>query len=204
MKHATPSFLKKLADFKKESLEILKNKEAYGYNYAPLDTVLPVVEPNLRKHGLWYYHSTNFNKSGNGYLETVIYEVEGEKVEIGTGTLTGGYISSKTLIDPDVKLAKMNPFMVMGSALTYFRRYHLVTMLGLLTDEDSGAGDVKGRGNSVETAQVEMNYLKTFSGLVENNKPIKQIKTLYKNYVHLFSETQKTAIDILISDYENK
>ena len=43
------------------------------------------------------------------------------------------------VIPDDVKLAGMNDYQSLGSALTYFRRYHLVVAFGILTDEDVDA-----------------------------------------------------------------
>jgi hypothetical protein len=199
MKHATPSFLKKLADFKAVQIAIPKDASGYGYNYAPLDTILPIIEPIMAKHGLGYFHTTDFDrKSWRTYLTTTIYEIEGQPNLVGGGNQIGGYISSRILIDDEVTLAKMNKYMVIGSALTYFRRYHLVTMLGLLTDEDNDA-DSPGAGRSVESAGKKQDYVKTFKGLIEAGRTKSQMDGFYKKYEHVLDDAQKETIKDLIS-----
>lgn len=200
MKHASTSLLKKLADFKQESFAIAKDQQAYGYKYAPLDTILPVIEPLLKKHDLGYYHKTGVAKNGQTFLQTFIYEITPKGVE----GLSGGYISSKILIDDTVVLAKMNKFMVIGSALTYFRRYHLVTMLGLLTDEDTDTATGTG-GRSIDRAIPEQDYTKMFANLIQAGKTEKQIRAFYTQYSKNFTEKQAKDLTILIEKtYENK
>ena len=199
MKNVSKGLLTKLAAFKEEPIVIPKSKKGFGYKYAPLDTILPIVEPLLRKHGLWYFHTTDFDKiSWKTYLKTVIYELEPEDAAI-PGTVTTGWITSKILIDEEVVLAKMNKFMVLGSALTYFRRYHLVVMLGLITDEDTDAGG-GGGGRSVEGTAKEQDFVVTFKGLIKNGQTQKQIVAFYKTYEKNFSETQKEEIQKLIKE----
>ena len=189
MKNTTQSLLKKLADFKLREINIPKDTKAYGYNYAPLDTILPIIEPVLADLGLSYFHRTDYDpQSWRTYLETVIYEVDGE-----------GFITSRILIDEEVVLAKMNKFMVLGSALTYFRRYHLVTMLGLLTDEDTDAGAAPGSGRSVESITREKDWTKTFVGLIEAEKTYGQIMAFYNTYEKTIPETQIKEVQDLIN-----
>src|SRR5699024_2235267 len=50
-------------------------------------------------------------------------------------------LESETVIPPDVKLKGMNDFQVLGSAITYLRRYALSSILGIVSDADNdGAG----------------------------------------------------------------
>ena len=52
---------------------------------------------------------------------------------------TGETLESFTEIPQDVNLKGMNDFQVLGSAITYIRRYALSSMLGLVTDKDIDA-----------------------------------------------------------------
>jgi hypothetical protein len=64
---------------------------------------------------------------GQNYLVTIVFHCEsGEKLE------------SSTLI-PNVQLAKMNEHQCFGSGITYYRRYCLSSILGLVTDVDNDA-----------------------------------------------------------------
>jgi len=197
MEHTSTSFLKKLAEFKNLEIAIPKDTKAYGYNYSPLDTILPIIQPLLKSKGLAYFHRTDYDPvSWRTYLETTIYEIETDGI-LGSAP---GYITSRILIDEDVVLAKMNKFMVIGSALTYFRRYHLVTMLGLLTDEDDDAtgGGTIGGGRSIESKTTAQDFVKTFKGLIEAGRTKAQIDGFYKKYSHVFSDDQKVEIEELI------
>jgi len=57
------SLLQRLNDFQEEMLdvEILKSKEGYGYSYADLPAVLDIVFPIMKKHGIGYFHLTDFD-----------------------------------------------------------------------------------------------------------------------------------------------
>ena len=50
----------------------------------------------------------------------------------------------------------MNEYQVLGSAITYLRRYSLSAMLGLVTDEDT---DAKGDSKTAKTAKRAINSL---------------------------------------------
>jgi hypothetical protein len=82
----------------------------------------------MNKHGLGFSQMINSHE-GQNYLVTIVFDIEsGEKLE------------SSTLI-PNVQLAKMNEYQCFGSGVSYFRRYCLSAILGLVTDEDrDGSG----------------------------------------------------------------
>lgn len=193
---AENKILVKLANLKQEiideNINIPKSKKAYGYDYSPLDTILPIIEPLMIKHGMFYYHTTTC-ENGTILLNTRIYETDGGE----------GYITSSTPIDSTVKLAKMNEFMVIGSAMTYFRRYHLVVMLGLLTDEDTDAGAVVG-GRSIESVDEKVDFVKKFNDLIKSGKTRKQIESMFNQYKKYFSDSELEQIKELIQKaYEN-
>lgn len=201
----TPELLQKLAQFKQKNIQILKTESAYEnrYRYAPLDLILDVIQPELEKVGLSYVHWTD-SADGEQYLNTMIYVVgKGEKV-IGTY----GSFTSRTRIDETAKLSNMNKFMVIGSALTYFRRYHLVTMLGLTTDEDTDAGGKQPTGNSgkqktgrsVEShsGSNEQDYLSTFKHQIKAGKDEKYCRKVLETYKKHMSDEQVIAIESLI------
>jgi len=197
------SLLQRLNNFQEEMLdvEILKSKEGYGYSYADLPAVLDIVFPIMKKHGIGYFHLTDFDEaSGKNIVITTIYNLNEEMDQV----------TSKSLIDGDTALAKMNKFMVEGSAITYFRRYHLTTMLGLTSDEDSDAGGKKPTkqkpGRSVESAATpnEIDYISIFENFVKNKTKDKVIKSFELYKAQLTSE-QVTKIESIIKKaYDNK
>jgi len=117
------NFCKALAGFSQEVPVIHKNTKGYGYTYTSLSEILRVINPLLAKHGLGFTQIV----SGTS-LTTIVFHVEsGETIE---GTMD---------IPQGVQLKGMNEFQVMGSAISYSKRYHISGMLCLVTDSDSDA-----------------------------------------------------------------
>ena len=116
MKQITHALIKAQMKFplvkKEDSNPFFKSK------YAGLPSVLEAVLPELNKNDLVLTQSpiTDGDRIG---VETTIYHTSGE------------FITSKFTLN----LAKNDP-QGAGSAITYARRYALVSMLGLNVDED--------------------------------------------------------------------
>ncbi len=95
---------------------------AFRSRYADLESVIGTVGPVLRQYGILFTQSPNV-LDGQRVLSTVIIHAE-----------TGEFIISNTPIvakDPD------DP-QKMGGAITYARRYGLLSMLGIATTDDDG------------------------------------------------------------------
>jgi hypothetical protein len=122
MKH----LLKSLAAFQQEVKVIHKATQGFGYTYADLPKIFEEINPLMKKHGLGFTQLIN-TKDGVNYLATVVFHVE-----------SGEQIESNCMI-PYVQLKGMNDFQSFGSGVTYFRRYCLSSMLGLVTDKDTDA-----------------------------------------------------------------
>jgi hypothetical protein len=192
----------RVMDFQKsmEGVEILKATEAYGYMYATLPDILKVVTPLLRKHKLWYSHSTDYDSAlGCNTLTTYLYCVDDED----------DGLFCRTLIDKEASLAKMNRFMIEGSAITYFRRYHLTTLLGLTTDEDTDAGGKrvkKGEGRSVEAAAQASSgpdFVDIFTKQSKTKTKAQFIKTFDAYASQMNDDQVKAVTKILIDTYGN-
>ena len=119
MKH----LFKALADFQQEVPVIHKATQGYGYTYADLPKILEVINPLLKKHGLGFTQLINGTQ-----IVTCLFHIESAES-----------IESKIDIPQGVILKGMNEFQVLGSAITYLRRYALSSMLGLVTDKDTDA-----------------------------------------------------------------
>jgi hypothetical protein len=120
MKH----LFKSLAEFQQEVPTIHKATQGYGYTYADLPKIFEVINPLLKKHGLGFTQLINGTE-----LVTIVFHVE-----------TGETIESKTAIPQGVQLKGMNDFQVLGSAISYLRRYCLSSILGIVSDKDTDAG----------------------------------------------------------------
>jgi hypothetical protein len=114
---------KSLANFQQEVPCILKDTQAYGYKYADLPAILDVINPLLQKNGLGFTQLLN-----GASLKTIIFHCE-----------SGESLESTTDIPQNVQLKGQNDFQVLGSAITYIRRYALSSALGLVTDKDTDA-----------------------------------------------------------------
>lgn len=193
---AKKSIRKKLFEFSQEKLDIIKTASGYNgnYHYAPLDEIMPIVEPLLKKHGLWYEHTTYLDENYKTILLTTIFELEGD-----------GERWCSTEINPQAKLAKMNEFMVVGSGLTYFRRYHIETLLGLVTTEDTDAGGkIKDhKANKVEQAgnTSGQDFVKTFVNLIKVGQSKESIDKKYLKYNSKFTSEQDAEIVKMIAEY---
>lgn len=118
---------KALAAFQQEVPIIHKGAKGYGYSYADLPAIFEVINPILKTHGLGFTQLVGLET-----IKTVVFHVE-----------SGEIIETETSIPQNVTLKGMNDFQVLGSAITYIRRYALSSALGLVTDKDTDANEDK-------------------------------------------------------------
>jgi hypothetical protein len=125
------NLFKALADFQQEVPVVFKATTAgqgnFSYQYADLPAILNTINPLMQKHGLGFTQVTN-HKDGTDYLVTVLFHVE-----------SGETLETSLRLMPDVELKGQNIFQSYGSQLTYFRRYGISQILGLVTDKDTDA-----------------------------------------------------------------
>ena len=125
--------MKALADFQKACPPIKKDTLGYNYRYSSLPTILEIVNPILQKNGLTFVQP--LTQEG---IKTILFHID-----------SGEMIESETRI-PQVQLAKMNAYQALGSGITYFRRYSLCSLLGIVSDEDTDAA-----GDSIKDATTQ-------------------------------------------------
>lgn len=116
------NIFKALADFQQEVPVIHQDTQGYNYTYTSLKTIIEVIKPLLKEHGLGYTQLL----SGTG-LKTILFHVSSGETLESTAEL------------PVDTLRGMNAYQSAGSAITYFRRYSLSAALGLITDKDIDA-----------------------------------------------------------------
>ena len=179
------TLLLRLFEFQAENVHIPKSKKAYGYYYADLDSIIEIVTPYLQKHRIGYLHwITQYDNDKQACVHSALFNPDNPDDRI----------LCKNFVDDEVKLSGMNKFMVAGSAVTYFRRYHLVSMLGLTTDQDTDVGGAeqskqnttskKPAGRSVNTAKQEsaVDYVKIFDNLISKGKSFEQLNKMFDKY----------------------
>ncbi len=106
-----------------------KTGRSYTFAYAPLDSILGTVRPVLAKHGLAVTQLLTARDDGQPALETRILHSSGEQM--------GG-------VFPLPAAVAMMTAQEIGSLLTYLRRYALVALLGIATEEDDDGNHAAG------------------------------------------------------------
>ena len=149
---------KSLAAFQQECQVIHKGTKGYGYSYADLPTILSVINPLLKKHKLGFTQLLDGTE-----LRTILFHVT-----------SGDTIESCVAIPQGVQLKGMNEFQVYGSAITYFRRYAISSLLGIVTDKDTDAG-----GEQIKPALDEGTFLKAIDAIQNNKYTKKQLQDKY-------------------------
>ena len=154
------NLFKALADFQQEVPTIHKGTQGYGYSYADLPKIFEVINPLMQKHGLGFTQCLNGND-----LVTIIFHSESEEK-----------LESVTPI-PLVQLKGMNDYQSFGSGITYFRRYCLSAMLGLVTDKDTDAsGEQTGKKLPSLTDERFENALKSIQ---DGKMTAEKLKTMF-------------------------
>ena len=179
------NLFKAIADFQQEVQVIHKSTQGYGYTYAELSTILEKINPLLKKHKLGFTQLLNGNS-----LQTIIFHHE-----------SGEHLDSNCNIPQGVQLKGMNDFQVLGSAITYIRRYALSAALGLVTDKDTDAsGEQEKKENKSETPKDDKQWLnrntdaykKVCEALKSGSYTIEDIQKKYR-----LSKEIKTELQLL-------
>lgn len=170
------SIYKSLAQFQQECPVIHKATKGYGYSYSDLPTIFGVINPLLKKNGLGFTQLLNSKT-----IETILFHVN-----------TGETIKSVTDIPQDVKLAKMNDFQVLGSAVTYLKRYSLSSILGIVTDLDNDAsGEQLPKKKTISDDRFEKGVQKVANDELTKEALLKMLEGFE------LSEVQKASLKLL-------
>ncbi len=105
------------------------SSKGYGYDYVPLNKIIDTLKDVLPKHGLAYIQLPFGGQSGNTVgLSTRIVHDSGEWIE-------------ETAEFPVTDMKGVNATQKAGAAITYFRRYALLSAFGITGDKDVDAND---------------------------------------------------------------
>lgn len=131
-----------LADFQKNIPVPKKESSAdtgkYSYDYAGLDALTPLILPLLAERGITYTTVPHLNSRGDFVLKARLTHVSGESVG-------GNY----PLGNPNA------PAQAIGSAVTYARRYALLSLTGVAPtgEDDDGAKGAEAAGSTKPKAE---------------------------------------------------
>jgi hypothetical protein len=104
---------------KDNKAEVRSAKGAFSYTYADLAGVIEAVKSPLAEHGLGFSQPLSM-VDGQPALTTIVFHESGESLS-DTIVLRG-----ENMLDPQK----------MGGLISYFRRYALLAILGLATEDD--------------------------------------------------------------------
>lgn len=127
-----------LANFQNECPTIEKRKKGYGYNYADFTTSIETMKPFLKKHGLGFSQMIEETNK----LRTIVFHIE-----------TGQLIQSVLTMASGYELKGMNIYQTEGARNSYYKRYSLFSMLGVITAEEDI--DAKGQTKPVESKKQQ-------------------------------------------------
>ena len=121
--------LQKLIELQNGLVSLGKDTEAdagkYKYKFVSLPKIRQAIQPYLNKFG-WILIQPIIYQNDKQYLVTRIINAENEKIIL------------ETEIEIQEKASVIN-IQKFGALITYLRRYSLVTLLGLTTEEDDDA-----------------------------------------------------------------
>jgi len=119
---------KALLEVQKGLDPVHKGRQGYGYKYADLPAVMDACLEGLNKAGIVVVQSPAITDKNAACVVTKLIHAE-------SGEGISGVIEV-----PYGEAGKMSIAQAYGSAMTYARRYALVSMLGIVTEDDDGHG----------------------------------------------------------------
>lgn len=153
------NLFKSIAQFQQSVPVIHKGTQGYGYSYADLPAIFEKINPLLAENNLGFVQPINGNT-----IKTIVFHTE-----------SGESIESEISIPENVALKGMNEFQVLGSAITYLRRYALSSLLGLVTDKDTDAS-----GQQITTPVTKPNIQKVSEPTQWLNEGSEQFEAILK------------------------
>lgn len=139
------TLIQKLFELKKKSIVLLKDEQAFNYKYADLAQIQAKIAPYLEELKLLIIHATQ-----SGSVVTTIYDVESDacissSIEIWSIETTREWDDNKRNKEGEIyqtihnKEVQQQDPQAVGSIITYYRRYNLLQLLDLKTQDNDGA-----------------------------------------------------------------
>lgn len=173
--------LKKMWEVKRELPVMKKASKGFKFKYTNLSDIEKKLIPVLEEKKIGYVHRLDISE-GSNVLNTSIFCLD-----------TGETQSHRLVIPPAVKLAGMNDYQSLGSALTYFRRYHLVVAFGILTDEDVDAIQPKVKA-------VSVNHVEKVQQLIAIGRAKSTLEKYFTTYSSKMSDAERVEIKKIIKN----
>lgn len=120
-KKSTPSLNAALAAAQGEYESVVKIHQGHGFKYANISDVLDMVRPILSRHGIAVMQPFTDRE-----MVTILAHASGEEREFRCPMVMDA-------------TSRMNASQKVGAGVTYFRRYHLCSILGIATEDEMDA-----------------------------------------------------------------
>ena len=130
------NLFKALAKFQQEVPILHKDTKGFSYTYTDLPEIIRVITPYLKANNLGFTQLLEGNQ-----LKTIVFHTE-----------SGEMLESSADIPTDT-LKGMNQFQILGSAITYMRRYALTSAFGLVTDKDLDGSSIEDKLSRCDTEE---------------------------------------------------
>lgn len=124
---------------------------SFGYQYLSFQKIKSMIQPYFVEYG-WVLTQPTEVRDGKNVLKTQIYDVEQQKV----------FLEDEFIL---CAREESNP-QDWGKAITYFRRYTFLTLVGLVADKDDDCfvtdGEIKDKLADMDSLDEITKYFKTF------------------------------------------
>lgn len=168
MSDQTNELFKAFSLFQGELDNASKGKQGHGYKYADLAECINTAKPFLAKYELGVSQMLGMSDSGKQTLITILTHSSGQ------------YMSSEFVM-VDAVLAGgsgKNPAQVLGSAITYQRRYAYAAIIGLAQEDDDAASLTRKQENKQRASFNPNECLSKFTSAASSANEA-MLKTLF-------------------------
>lgn len=157
-----------------------------NYKYAGLKEVWTVVAPLLRQNDLVITQSPSIGDRGHVFSTTIYHTKSGEWMT-----------EQMPLI-----LQKDDPQGI-GSAITYYRRYMILSMFGLIPDDDTDAREHR-LATAQQKAQIVGAVKQLYPDLTQPEQVISAIQNIYGKHPANIREDEAEKVVALIKAFADK
>lgn len=184
MTNNTNTFYKRIALAKLSFGKIVTSNEGStgrtSYKYANLAQVIEAIREPLINNDIDFIQQIEQTSTNENILTTSFIDLQTNEV-----------IKVNSIVISIPTLSGTNIVQNLGAAITYFRRYSLLLVFGLGTEDDDAVGiDVKNKDDISNKHKLE----------IENGKIINEFKNIISNNVDFFTDEEKNIYRTLIQN----
>ena len=146
------------AEMQSEFVPVSREKQGYGYKYAPIELLQKTYGPLIAKHGFSYSWRESSVENMPDWKRCIL-------------TISGyGYSQENHFDIPPVERTKqMNAVQAVGAMSTYGRRYSFISGFGIIIDDEDPDG--RALASDIETLSDPKGSDGKYSPLVEPTEP---------------------------------